>query len=76
MGGAGASPTQVLGIKGDAAKTALENNPELQSIQISRTEADTIFQYAAQPCWKAIVKRFPNLAAPDPLGSVQAALLQ
>ena len=44
MGGAGASPTQVLGIKGDAAKTAPENSPELQSIRISRVQADTIFQ--------------------------------
>ncbi len=64
----------VLGIKGDAAKAALEGSADLQSIRISRSQADTIFQYAAQPYWKAIVRRFPDLAAAE-LGSVQTALL-
>ncbi len=67
--------TSVLGIKGDAAKAALESSPDLQSIRISRAEADTIFQYTAQPYWQAIIRRFPNLAAADSLGSVQTALL-
>ena len=70
-----AATTSVLGIKGDAAKAALEGSPDLQSIRISRAQADTIFQYAAQPYWQAIAKRFPNLAAADALGSLQTALL-
>jgi peptidoglycan hydrolase-like protein with peptidoglycan-binding domain len=67
--------TSALGIKGDAAEAALGGSTGLQSIRISRAQADTIFQYAAQPYWQAIAKRFPNLAGADVLGSVQTALL-
>jgi len=66
---------KVLGIKGDAAKTALEKDPVLQSIRISRAQADTIFGYAAKPYWDSIVRRFPALADPDTLPSVQTAML-
>lgn len=67
--------TSALGIKGDAAEAALGGSTGLQSIRISRAQADTIFQYAAQPYWQAIAKRFPNLAGADVLESVQTALL-
>jgi GH24 family phage-related lysozyme (muramidase) len=66
---------KVLGIKGDAANTALKADPVLQTIRISREQADTIFQFAAKPYWEQIVKRFPTLDDADTLRSVQTALL-
>lgn len=66
---------RVLGIKGAAAKTALRNDPVLKSIRISRSQADEIFHFAAEPYWKAIVRRFPAIGAPDTPGSVQTVML-
>ncbi len=66
---------QVLGIRGDSAKAALEDNPVLQSIRISRSQADAIFGFAAKPYWDAIVRRFPGLTSPDTPPSVQTAML-
>ena len=66
---------KVLGVKGDAAKDALARDPVLQSIRISRSQADGIFGYAATPYWNAIVGRFPALADADALPSVQTAML-
>lgn len=70
-----AAVKKVLGIKGDAAKAALGADPVLQSIRISRSQADTIFQFAAQPYWNAIVRRFPSLTESDTLPSVQTVML-
>lgn len=66
---------KVLGIKGREAKAFLENDPVLQSIRISRPDAEVIFQYAVQPYWEAIVKRFPTLAEPETLPVVQTTVL-
>ncbi|MCK6619926.1 MAG: peptidoglycan-binding protein [Calditrichia bacterium] len=66
---------KVFGIKGDAANRALQSDPVLQSIEISRAQADEIFEYAAVPYWDGIVKRFNTLIYPDTLASVQTALL-
>ena len=70
-----AAVKKVLGIKRDAAEAALKADPVLQTIKISREQADTIFQFAAKPYWEKIVKRFPTLDDADTLGSVQTALL-
>lgn len=66
---------KVYGIRGEDAKTALANDPVIKGIRISREQADTIFKYAAQPYWNAIVKRFPALAFPDTLPAVQTVML-
>jgi len=65
----------VFGIKGQAARNALSCNSVLGAIRVSRAQSDQIFPYAAQPYWKAIVKRFPVLPAPDTLSSVQTVML-
>lgn len=67
--------TSVFGIQGDAANKALNSNPVLQSIRISREQADEIFDYAAVPYWDGIVNRFNTLIYADTLASVQTALL-
>jgi len=63
------------GKKGGDAKLVLKADPVLQTIRISRVQADTIFPFAAKPYWEDIVKRFPTLDDGDTLGSVQTALL-
>jgi GH24 family phage-related lysozyme (muramidase) len=67
--------TRVFGIKGDAANQALKGDSTLQSIRISREQADEIFDYAAIPYWDGIVNRFNMLIYPDTLATVQTALL-
>lgn len=66
---------RALGIKGTPARAALRNDPVLQSIRISRSQADEIFHFAAEPYWKAIVRRFPGCGEPDTPGSVQTVML-
>lgn len=66
---------KVLGLKKWSAKKALGNDPVLKSIRISRSQADSIMKYAAQPYWKAITRRFPTLMASDTPGSVQTVML-
>ncbi|MFQ5752543.1 MAG: hypothetical protein ACE5HI_11150 [bacterium] len=66
---------KVFGIRGDAAKQALDADPVLGSIQINRSQATEIFDFAAQPYWEAIIKRFPALTDPDTLPSVQTVML-
>jgi peptidoglycan hydrolase-like protein with peptidoglycan-binding domain len=62
----------VIGLKGDKAKNALANHP-MRDIQITRHQADSVFPYAADPFWIALVKRFNELKiAPK---SVHTALL-
>lgn len=65
----------VYGIKQEAAKDALEADPVLQGVRISREQADGIFPYAAEPYWKAISDRFPSLSEPDTLPAVQTVML-
>ena len=66
---------RVLGLKKEAARDALEADPVLQGVRISRAQADAIFPYAAEPYWNAIVGRFPSLAEPDTLPAVQTVML-
>lgn len=70
-----AAVERVFGIKGEAAKTTLAEDDVLQTIRISRSQAESIFPFVILPYWEAIVNRFPALADPDTLPSVQTALL-
>lgn len=70
-----AAAQKAFGVKGASAKQHLDSDSVLQSIRISRAQADTIFPYASLPYWNAIVNRFPTLDDSDTLGSVQTALL-
>jgi GH24 family phage-related lysozyme (muramidase) len=70
-----AAARSVYGLQGDVAKVALDANATLQSIRFSRHQADTIFPFAAQPYWDAVVRRFTGIAEADTLGSVQTAML-
>jgi len=66
---------KAFGVQGEAAKKALESDPLLQSIRISRAQADVVFPYIIQPYWEAISRRFPVLLDENIPGSVQTALL-
>jgi len=66
---------KVFGIKGENAKKTFEENSVLRSIKISRSQADTIFQYAAQPYWNGIIERFTTLPNDDTIPSVQTVML-
>ena len=70
-----AAAQRVYGIRGEAARAALDADTRLQSIRISQAQADAIFPFAAQPYWNAIIQRFTGLANADTLGSVQTAML-
>jgi hypothetical protein len=65
----------VIGIKGDAAKQALDANPILRAIRINLNDADRIMPLASQNYWNGIVGRFPVLVTADALPSVQTVLL-
>ncbi|MDH3602635.1 MAG: peptidoglycan-binding protein [Candidatus Tectomicrobia bacterium] len=70
-----AAAQKVYGIQGADAEVALDADTTLQSIRISRSQADTIFPFAAKPYWDAVVQRFAGIDAADTLGSVQTAML-
>lgn len=65
----------VFGIKGEAAKQALERDPVLQSIRVTPEQADDIMPYAARPYWRDISHRFPSLKTPITPAAVQTVLL-
>lgn len=65
----------LLGIKGEAAKQALAEHPELASIQMSKAMAYEIMPHVTQPYWKAISKRFPRLKEAGTPATVQTAML-
>ena len=66
---------KALGVKGDAAKNLLRENPQWKNIKVSRSEAAKIFPIAADKYWKGILKRYPALSNEDTPGSVQTAFL-
>ena len=66
---------EVIGIKGDAAKRALDNGPTLRTIRIGKEDAERIMPLASQSYWDNIVNRFPALVAANVLPSVQTVLL-
>ena len=65
----------VFGIKGEAAKQALERDAVLKSIRVTPEQADDIMPYAARPYWKAISNRFSSLKTPTTPAAVQTVLL-
>jgi len=65
----------VLGLKGEAARSALTASPVLSTIQISKQQAEGLLDHAFGKYWDAIVTRFPNLVAPDALAAAQTAML-
>ncbi|MDJ0835699.1 MAG: peptidoglycan-binding protein [Acidobacteriota bacterium] len=72
-----AAVLKVIGVRGDAARDALNADEVLQSIRISSEKSDEAMPYAAAPYWIKISDRFPALVDeenPAP-ASVQTALL-
>ena len=66
---------KVFGVKGEAAQKALDADPLLQSIRISRAQAEMVLPYVILPYWETISRRFPVLLAEDTPDAVQTALL-
>jgi len=65
----------VIGLKGAAAKSALDNSPTLRTIRIGKEDAERIMPLVSQRYWDNIVNRFPALVAANILPSVQTVLL-
>jgi len=69
----------VLGVQGDAAKTALDGDPTLRSIRVSREQAEEVFPVASRPLLAGDQRPFrpavrPRNAAIGPDGAVVAGL--
>jgi len=65
----------VIGLKGAAAKNALDTTPTLRTIRIGKEDAERIMPLVSQRYWDNIVNRFPALVAANILPSVQPVLL-
>ncbi len=65
----------VIGVQDEDAKAALNADPVLKTIRISREQANEVFPVASRPYWDVISERFPPLAALDTPPSVQTVLL-
>jgi len=65
----------VIGLKGTAAKNALDASPTLRSIRIGQDDAERIMPMASQSYWNSIVIRFPELVATSVLPSIQTVML-
>jgi len=65
----------VIGLKGQEAKAALEANPGLKTIKVTREQAEQLFPNAAGTYWLAIAERFPILFHKDSPWSVQTVML-
>lgn len=66
---------EVLGIKGDLAKQALKDRPELKEVKLSEAMAYEVMPLVAKPYWDAISDRFPQLLEVKTPGTVQTVLL-
>lgn len=66
---------KVLGLKGDAAREALDAEPALGNIRILRNTAARFLPIVAKPYWDHLCRRFDALASPSVPASVQTALL-
>lgn len=66
---------QVLGIKGEDARTALNTVPGIKDIRISRDQAYRVMPHAAKAYWDGIVRRFKATARKDTPPSVQTVML-
>ena len=65
----------VIGLKGESARQALQQDPILSSIRITQDQANDIMPYAARPYWKGISDRFASLTASATPAAVQTVLL-
>lgn len=65
----------VMGLKGAAAKSALDASPVLHTIRIGKDDAERIMPLGSQRYWANIVNRFPALVAANVLPSIQTVLL-
>lgn len=66
---------KLVGVRGEAAQEALRNNSVLRRIAIDRHTAGEIFPHAADPIWRALLRRFPSLGREETPAAVQTALL-
>ncbi len=66
---------EVFGLKGQDAKDALKQIPDLKTIRISHEQALEVMPHAAKPYWDGIRKRFSAVQRKDTLPSVQTVLL-
>ncbi len=66
---------QVIGLRGEKARKALQNSAVLDGVRISRAQADEIMPFAAKPYWQSITKRFPTTTSEDTLPAVQTVML-
>ena len=66
---------QVIGLRGDEARAALDGSSVLKTIRISREQAEEVLPFAARPYWSAISTRFPTLSSAAAPASVQTVLL-
>jgi GH24 family phage-related lysozyme (muramidase) len=64
-----------VGLKGGEARLMLAASPKIKAISVSREQAARVFPPLAAHYWKAIVRRFPDLAAPTTPPAVQTAAL-
>ena len=64
-----------FGKQGEAAKEALEAEPRLAEISISRQQSEEVLPHAANSYWRRIADRFTALRGEDTPASVQTAFL-
>ena len=69
------SVKSVFGIRGPGAQLALKASPVLQTIRISRDQADAAMPFAAAPYWQKIADRFTVPHEPETPASVKTVLL-
>jgi GH24 family phage-related lysozyme (muramidase) len=65
----------VIGLRGRQAKQALEADPVLQSIRISRRKALRVMPHIAVKYWKPVTRRFRGVEESETPNAVQTVLL-
>ena len=65
----------LAGLRGEAAKEALESNRLIREIRVSREAADAIFPHAAIPYWRVVAMRFAGLEDADVPPAVHTVML-
>ena len=65
----------VVGLRGDEAKQALETSPVLRRIRLQQFDVARLVPDVATPIWSRLVQRFPMLLQPPTPPAVQTALV-
>jgi len=65
----------VIGLRGRQAKQALEADPVLQSIRISRRKALKLMPHISVKYWKPVTRRFRGVEESETPNAVQTVLL-